>query len=205
MIGTVQMDNTGTEDMGRKLISVLATGSILLAGAAGLQSAFSQESKAQPEIAGLFYTVEATATVETIDPQARQILLRLPDESLVTLNVGPETENLDRFKPGDHVVAKYIEAAAVRIAKPDGTGGAATPASASTAATPGRQIHDRSTVLAVDKSRNTLSFAGSGNKVQTIVMHDPATIAFLRTLTTGDPVEVTYTEGVVISLRPVHT
>jgi len=53
MIGTVQMDNTGTEDMGRKLISVLATGSILLAGAAGLQSAFSQESKAQPEICRL--------------------------------------------------------------------------------------------------------------------------------------------------------
>jgi hypothetical protein len=151
----------------------------------------------------VFYTAEAAAAVETVDRQARQVLLRLPDQSLVTLNAGPGLQNLDQLKPGDHVLAKYIEAAAVRLTIPNGVHGAPVSAAASAPATAGEQIHNVSKVVAVDQPRNTLSFTDTNNKVQTIVLHDPSTIAVLKTLKTGDPVEITYTESVAVSLIPL--
>jgi hypothetical protein len=69
-------------------------------------------------------------------------------------------------------------------------------------ATAGEQNHDVSKVVAVGQPRNTLSFTDTHDKVQTIVLHDPSTAAVLKTLKTGDPVEITYTEGVALSLTP---
>jgi hypothetical protein len=180
---------------------------IMLLAAVGLvglgaspKSAVSQPAKVQPNVAGVFYTAEAAAVVESVDPQARQILLRLPDQSLVTLNAGPELRNLDQLKPGDQVLAKYIEAAAVRLSNPTGDHGAPASAAASAPATTGEQIHNVSKVVAVDQPRNTLSFKDTNDKVQTIVLHDPSTVAVLKTLRAGDPIDVTYTQGIAVSL-----
>jgi hypothetical protein len=184
-----------------KLMQVAALG---LAGlGASPLSAVSQAAKVQPDVAGVFYTAEAAAVVETVDRQARQVLLRLPDQSLVTLDAGPELQNLDQLKPGDHVLAKYIEAAAVRLTNPKGGHGTPGSAAAEAPATAGEQIHSVSKVVAVDEPRHTLSFTDANNKVQTIVLHDPSTVAVLKTLKTGDPVEITYTEGVAVSLTPL--
>lgn len=184
-----------------KLALVTALGLVGLG--ASPHPAVSQSAKVQPDVAGVLYTAEAAAVVESVDRQARQVLLRLPDQSLVTLNAGPELQNLDQLKPGDHVLAKYIEAAAVRLTNPKGDHGAPAPAAGSAPATAGEQVHDVSKVVAVDRPRNTLSFADTNNKVQTIVLHDPSTVAVLKTLKTGDPVEITYTEGVAVSLTPL--
>jgi hypothetical protein len=181
--------------MSRKLL-VMVAGLVLTS--AGLHSAISQPAEVKPDVAGVFYTAEAAAVVEPVDQQARQVLLRLPDQSLVTLNVGPEVANLNQLKPGDHVVAKYIEAAAVRLASP----GEGQKAPASAPPTTGAQIHGVSKVVAVDQPRNTVSFAEQNNHVQTIVVHDPSIIAVLKTLKAGDPVDVTYTEGIALSLTP---
>lgn len=185
-------------------------GKIVLVAALGLvglgvspHSAVGQPAKVEPDVAGVFYTAEAAAVVETVDRQSRQVLLRLPDQSLVTLTAGPGLRNLDQLKPGDHVLAKYIEAAAVRLTNPKGDNGAPVSAAVRAPATAGEQIHDVSKVMAVDQPRNTLSFTDGNNKVQTIVLHDPSTVAVLKTLKTGDPVEITYTEGVALSLTPL--
>ena len=185
---------------------VMLVAALGLAGlGASLQSAASQPAKVQPHVAGVFYTAEAAAVVETVDPQTRQVLLRLPDQSLVTLNAGPEVQNLEQLKPGDQVLASYIEAAAVRLTNPEGDHGAPVSAAASAPATAGEQIHNVSKVVAVDQPRNTVSFTDTNDKVQTIVLHDPSTVAVLKTLKTGDPVEITYTEGVALSLTPLPT
>ena len=183
-----------------KLVLVATLGLVGLG--AGLQSAVSQPAKVKPDVAGVFYTAEAAAVVETVDRQSRQVLLRLPDQSLVTLNAGPGL-NLGQLKPGDHVLAKYIEAAAVRLTNPKGDNGTPVSAAARAPATTGQQIHDVSKVVAVDQPRNTLSFTDGNDKVQTIVLHDPSTVAVLKTLKTGDPVEITYTKGVALSLTPL--
>ena len=70
-------------------------------------SAVQPGCEVQPDVAGVFYTAEAAAVVETVDRQARQVLLRLPDQSLVTLDAGPELQNLNQLKPGDHAREVY--------------------------------------------------------------------------------------------------
>lgn len=53
--------------------------------------------------------------VEDVNPQTRKVLLRLPDDTLVTLKVGPDVKNLNQLKPGDHVNAVCIAAKLVGI------------------------------------------------------------------------------------------
>ncbi len=184
----------------------MLTSALILGSATALlaQTAPAKPVNVQPPpVRGIVYTAEATATVESADPQAHQILLRLPDNSLVTLSVGPEVKNLDQLRPGDHVMARYIEAEAVHLANPDGGQQAQAPGNAGAPGASGNQVHDVSKVQAVDPSRNTVSFADQKNKVQTIVIHDPSEVAVLKTLHTGGPIDITYTQGFAVSLTPV--
>jgi hypothetical protein len=171
---------------------LLATPGVLAPAIAQTQS-----PSGQPSEAGVFYTVDAAATVETVDPQARQVLLRLPDDSLVTLTVGPDVRNVAQLKPGDHVRARYIEAAVARLASPANEASQTALHSGS-----GGQVQGVGNVVAVDRSRNTVSIQAPHNTVQTITVHDPAMQHLLATLKVGDAVEVAYTEGVAISLDP---
>ena len=59
------------------------------------------------------------------------------------------------------------------------------------------------TVVGLDPSRNNISFISPNNTVQTVTVHDPNTAAVAMTLQVGDKVDVTYTEGVAISLQPM--
>jgi hypothetical protein len=97
--------------MGTSLIFTL-TASFLLVGAQGRwQPAFSEATPSAT--AGPVVAIQAKTTaaiVEDVDPRARHVLLRLPDDSLITLKVGPEAKNLSQIKPGDGITAKYVEA-----------------------------------------------------------------------------------------------
>jgi hypothetical protein len=64
-----------------------------------------------------------------------------------------EVENLEQLKLGDQVLAKYIDAAAVRLTNPWGDHGAPVSAVALLLQTAGEQIHRVSRVVAVDQPR----------------------------------------------------
>jgi hypothetical protein len=81
------------------------------------QYAIAPEDKNQP--GGMVVnTIQAAATVENIDPQKRQVVLKEPDGSTVKVTVDKQVQNLDQIKPGDKVVVRYTEAAAISLAKP---------------------------------------------------------------------------------------
>ena len=97
--------------MATRLIFTLTGGFLLVGAQGGWQSAFSQPNPS-PTAAAVVVAQERTtaAIVEDVDPQARPGLLRLPDDTLITLKVGPEVKNLAQINPGDHIIAKYVEA-----------------------------------------------------------------------------------------------
>jgi hypothetical protein len=70
------------------------------------------------------YTTEAVASVESVDQQTREMLLRGAGGRLFAVKAGPAVENLARVKSGDRVVVRYVEALAASLAKP-GQGAAA--------------------------------------------------------------------------------
>ena len=81
--------------MATRLIFTLTAGFLLVGAQGGWQSAFSQ-AHPSPTAAAVVVAQERTtaAIVEDVDPQARHVLLRLPDDTLVTIKVGPEVKNL---------------------------------------------------------------------------------------------------------------
>src|SRR6202043_1112329 len=96
--------------MGTRLVLTLTTGFLLVGIQGGWQSALSQSNP--PAAAGPTIVAQEKTTaaiVEDVDPQARHVLLHLPDDTLVTLKLGPRV-NLAEFKPGDHVTERYVEA-----------------------------------------------------------------------------------------------
>ena len=201
--------------MRTRVLPALAVGVLLLSDAASLDRALGQpvQPQPQPAVAGAFQVVELPATVESVDPQARQVLLRLADDTFVTLRVGPQVRNLAQLKPGDRVSARYTEAVAVRLARPEGSAGtpASQPGDAATGASAARpgpvlagQIEQRGTVQAIDRASNTISFAGPDNVAHTVAARDPGMVEFVRALSVGDAIEVVYVEGVAIDLAPMQ-
>jgi Cu/Ag efflux protein CusF len=61
--------------------------------------------------------LEAVVTVTKVDPKARTVTVRGPRGNLQTLNVPPESQNLDRVKPGDRFKMTYAEAAVIALTR----------------------------------------------------------------------------------------
>jgi hypothetical protein len=65
-------------------------------------------------------TVTATARVEAINPETREVTLLLEDGSLFTSRVSDEARNLDQVSAGDMVYAHYTESISIRVVENDG-------------------------------------------------------------------------------------
>lgn len=155
-------------------------------------------------------TEEVTASVESVDPSTREMVLKGSQGMRVAMVAGPEVRNLEQIKPGDEVVAVYHQALAAQV-KPRGTA-TAPPTAADTVerARPGEKpsgaagvsVATTVQIESVDKSFNTVSFRRSDGIVRTVAVEDPDAQRFIRTLKPGDPVEIVYTEALAVSVVP---
>lgn len=155
-------------------------------------------------------TSEVTASVESVDPATRGIVLKGTSGVRVAMVAGPDVRNLDQIKPGDKVVAVYHQGMAAEV-KPRGTAPSGpTMADKVERAKPGEKpsgvagISVAATVQieSVDKSFNTVTFKRSDGIVRTVAVEDPEAQRFIHTLKAGDPVEIVYTEALAISVVP---
>lgn len=182
--------------MSVRLVAALATGFVLLARDVPLDAA--------PEVEGVIRAADTLATIETVDPKARQVLVKLPDSTLVTLQVGPQVKNLDQLKPGDHVLAKYVEAKVVHLKKSAEKPTPVAKVTIGVAPPPGAEVKAVTTIVGIDPARGTVALSGSDNQAETLTVPESEK-ADVKDLKVGDNVEVTYTKGVAISLDPVRS
>jgi Cu/Ag efflux protein CusF len=61
--------------------------------------------------------VQATVTVTAIDSANRMVVFQGPGGTLYQVKAGPEVK-LEKLKVGDHLLATYVEAVAVKLDKP---------------------------------------------------------------------------------------
>jgi hypothetical protein len=199
----------------RHVLLLAAAGTLLLPQVAG-RDAFGQTSPQRTQErpgATVAYTTEAVATVESIDQQSREVLLRGAGGRLFAVKAGPAVENLARVKAGDRVVVRYVEALAASLAKPgQGGGGTAAeqsgiarhaPEGARPTGTVGSQIRATVTIDAIDRATHTVTFTGPANAARTIVVKDPEAQRFLDTLKPGDRVDLVYTESFAVAVEPM--
>ncbi len=184
--------------MATRLIFTLTVGFLLVGAQGGWQSAFSQPNPS-PTAAAVVVAQEKTtaAIVEDVDPQARHVLLRLPDDTLVTLKVGPEVKNLAQIKPGDHITAKYVEAKLLGVNQTASASGPIQKMSAES----GDTVRGPTTIVAVDPAKHTVSFVGPNNVVETIDVAGDAMINAVTKLKPGDKADVAYTPAVALNLE----
>lgn len=150
--------------------------------------------------------VSLTATVEAIDLKTRMVTIKGPEGNSVIVKAGKEVINLPQVKVGDKVVLDYVEALAVRMAKPgevrdETTGllGAAEPGSK-----PGvigaTETTVSATIEAIDMKNETVTLKVPDGGIRTVKVQDPAN---LKKVKVGDAIVITYTEALALSVQAV--
>jgi hypothetical protein len=184
----------GVRLMTASKITTLAIAAVLVGS--GAPHTLYGQTPPKPQAAAVVVASEARAVVESVDKQARQVLLHLPEDALLTLTVPPEIKSIDKLKPGDPVAVKYYDAIVIHLAKTD-----AAPTAKSTPGTSANgEVQGVRTVVGVDSSRGTVTLADAKNHVETLGLPDPS---LLKTLKPGDRVDVTYKEAIDVSLELV--
>lgn len=159
-------------------------------------------------------TTTLNGVVETVDQQAREILLRgqsgAQTGKLVTLVAGRGVRRLDQIKAGDRVTVQYFQGLAAQAVRPGAPGSQpfAGVAVAREASRPGGEITrvraGRVTITDVDRLGGTVSFVGPGGRTRTVTAENLETRAFILGLRVGDQVDMVYEEALAISIEPMR-
>jgi hypothetical protein len=151
--------------------------------------------------------VTATATVQSIDLDKRELTLKGEGGHPVTLTVDPRVKRLNEIKPGDTVTAEYYASAAsefrpprederakplvlleeaVKVVKEGDPAGIAV-----------RKYRVVATVEGVDRASSSLTLKGPQGKYHTVRVKDANKLTELRL---GDSIVVDYTEALAIEV-----
>ena len=181
----------------------LAAGLALLAGCA------TGEKPADEMPSGREQTlVELRAVVTGVDQQRRLLALEGADGGRAVLPVAEEFRDFEKLRVGDQVVVSYTEAIAWQVKPSDkGAPGVSTRETLSNpraGEAPGgaieRAITITATITAFDVARGTVTLTGPQGRFQTVKAHNPADLEHIRV---GDLVDITYSEALALSVRPV--
>jgi hypothetical protein len=132
-------------------------------------------------------TSSITATVESIDYDARTVILRGPNGDLVSLKVGEEAKNFNKVKKGDKVTFDYYESVAIDIQKASGE-----PMAAETNKVTGSKPGER--------PGGTIETTGHMTVKVENIDYDSRMIT-LNEIKKGDEIVVRYTQAVAISVH----
>jgi hypothetical protein len=155
-------------------------------------------------------TVTVVATIESVNPQTREVVLIGQDGHRLFLRLGPEVQNFAQLRAGQRVQATYHQAFAAQIA-PAGSSAPPELALAAGRAAPGELpaaavaggVRVRVTITAVYLATNTVAFVGPRGIERSVYVRDPAMQALLRTLQPGSQVDLTYVEAVTVNVTPI--
>jgi hypothetical protein len=65
-------------------------------------------------------SIEQIVLVRAVDQQARSVTVETPQGDLITVNVPPESQNLDQVYPGARFLVRYLQAVATFLSKAGG-------------------------------------------------------------------------------------
>lgn len=143
-------------------------------------------------------TAQIVATVEAVDAARRSVTVKGAKGNAQTMTVSEEVRNLAQVKVGDRVLVTYVQALALQLKK----GGAAIRErvereAGGPAGVAGRERMAVADVVAVNYGRQTVTLRGPQ---QTLTLAVPDAVQ-LRSITTGDQVQATYTEAFAVAVK----
>jgi hypothetical protein len=152
--------------------------------------------------------VEQRALVAGVDQRRRLVALADDDGAVTVLPVAEEFRDFGKLRVGDPVVVSYTEAIAWQVKPADkgapGVSARETLSNPKPGEAPGgaieRAITITATITAFDVARGTVTLTGPQGSSQTVKAHSPADLEHIRV---GDLVDITYSEALAVSVRPV--
>jgi Cu/Ag efflux protein CusF len=180
--------------------------------AAVVQAQETQGSAGQPTKAMTGQVITASAKVDNVDINKRELTLKSDEGKPFTINVPDSVSRLDNVKAGDKVRVSFYESVAVSLKKP----GEAQPGSESTTAVgrapgalPGgsmaQQVTTTAKITQVAPSKDELTIEGPSGKATTIKVDDPQVQSQLSHLKVGDKIQTTFTQAMATSITPART
>lgn len=153
---------------------------------------------------------KAMATVQSVDPDTRSVVLRTPEGVERVIVAGPEIRNFDQIEVGDQLTVTYREALLAEIMPPGTEPSEPRATVAKSQAQPGERpaaavsasVSTNVVIESVDQSFDTVTFKRADGIVRTVAIEDPKATEFVQRLKPGDEVRVTYTEATAIALTP---
>lgn len=152
--------------------------------------------------------VSATATVQAVDVEKRELTLKGPLGNVETLRVDPAVKRLNEIKVGDDVTAKYYVSIAGELREPTAEekrnpltiveGAAKAPKSASPAAGGLRVIRVVATVEGLARPTRMVTLKGPRGNYMDVRARD---VKRLEKLHLGDTIVVTFTEALAVSVE----
>jgi len=192
-----------------KIVYRLASRFAVLSTVALAVPAYADKPPAEPFSKEALHQVEAR--IEAIDKATRTLSLRSPN-GVTKTTAGPAVRNFDNIHVGDKVRISYYEAIAAEIKKKgstlhsesEATSAYRAPVGSRPAGAVGHTTNATVKIESVDTKANTVTFKQSDGFVTTLAVESPEGHAFIRTLHSGDEVEVTYTEALAIEVVPAQ-
>ena len=149
--------------------------------------------------------VVVQATVESVNRQTREVVLKTADGETMEIVAGPEVRNLDQVRRGDIVEIEDVEALALELQEQqtgirervEATSGSRAEAGDKPAVSTSRRIEAIASVVGIDKQKRLVVLQGPTQTV-TVKVGDQVD---LDSLQEGDEVKATYIKEVAISVR----
>ena len=169
----------------------------------------SQESqwlyRARAEAVG----VQATVTVESVDPERRLITLKAPEGNSATFRVAEEVKRLAEIKAGDRITADYRVRSTFELREPTeeekarpiavGESLSRWDPDAPPGATFARSIRAVATIQALDAAKQTATVKGPLGHTVTAPVMSPA---MFKELKIGGSILVYFSESITLSTQP---
>jgi hypothetical protein len=152
---------------------------------------------------------EAVVKLISVDQKARTAVMAAPGGVMMTLNVPPEAQNLDRVKPGDLFKLRYVESVVLALNK-GGTASASemqTVELAPKGGNPGGKVVNTKklivSVQGIDRDKRTLTVRGPGEKPSALKVADD--VRSFDEIQVGDTITLTYVEALALEMIPQPT
>lgn len=177
-----------------------------LAAMAALTLAACAAPEEAPRSAAFEATAETTATIETVDPQTREVLLRTEDGRFVTVVAGPEVRNFDQLAPADRVRAVFTESVVAAVAAPDErnettvtTAGARAAPGETPGLAVGEAIQSVVEIVSYDPDSALVTFRGPSGLLHSVTV-PPEMRDFVAGRRPGDRVHVDFVQAFAIGI-----
>jgi len=137
--------------------------------------------------------ITASAKVDKVDADKRELTLKSQDGKPFTINVPENISRLDNVKPGEAQPGQEKTTAVGRAPGALPGGGMA------------QQITTTAKITNVSPSKDEVTIEGPAGKSNTIKVDDPQVQAELGHLKVGDKIQTTYTQAMATSVTPART